>query len=100
MALIALRARRAWQQARISATCHRTVSDRRLPTASFRRDGAGVALEADACRPRLMVIDGIDADQLLVPSTGRSLALIDAHAGGRLHAAAHDRPHARFAERA
>jgi alkylation response protein AidB-like acyl-CoA dehydrogenase len=49
-----------------------------------RRDGAGVALEGGCLRGlALMVIDGIDADQLLVPvDEGRSLALIDAHAAG------------------
>ena len=51
---------------------------------SPRRDGAGVALRGGRLHGlALMVIDGIDADQLLVPvDGGRSLARIDAHSAG------------------
>jgi alkylation response protein AidB-like acyl-CoA dehydrogenase len=49
-----------------------------------RRDGAGVELRDGRLHGRaLMVIDGADADQLLVPADGgRSLALVEAGADG------------------
>ncbi len=56
-----------------------------------RRDGAGVATQGGRLRGlSLMVVDGIQADRLLVPvDAGRSLALVDPRAPGvkavRLH---------------
>ncbi len=87
MAPVALReAGSAEQQARwlprlATGQCRFGVAANELVS---RRDGAGVALRDGRLHGfALMVIDGIDADQLLVPvDEGRSLARIDAHAAG------------------
>ena len=87
MAPVALRAagtarqQASWLPRLATGQCRIGVAANELVS---RRDDAGVALEAGRLHGlALMVIDGIDADWLLVPvDEGRSLALIDAHAGG------------------
>lgn len=87
MAPVALRAAGSpEQQARLLPRL--ATGDRRIAVAAnelvSRRDGAGVALVDGRLRGlALLVIDGIDADQLLVPvDEGRSLALVDARGPG------------------
>jgi alkylation response protein AidB-like acyl-CoA dehydrogenase len=87
MAPVALRtAGSAEQQARLlpalaTGGCRIAVAANELVS---RRDGAGVELREDRLHGlALMVIDGIDADLLLVPvDEGRSLALVDARGEG------------------